>query len=98
VGISLPALLKLAANPAARRHETTTDDVCQRFFKFDGLPEGWSSAVRVDAASGFCVHTYTDDGGGVAQPQLQPPPGTRSMVEVLATECASTDAYGRRGD
>ena len=80
VGISLPALLQLAANPRFD-DDATTDDACRRFFKFDGLPEGWSSAVRVDPATGFCVHTYTDDGTGVARPQ--PPPGTRSIVDGM---------------
>jgi len=78
LGVTIEALQRYAADERFD-DETTTETACQHIFKADGMPQGWTGLAR--ARHGESSHQYRNDATGAVQDG--PPPGIRSIAEVL---------------
>jgi len=93
LGVKIEALQRLAAD-ARFDDDTTTEAACQHIFKADAMPEGWTDLVSPVVDTVYSSHQYRDDATGAVQDE--PPPGTRSIAEVLrATDPASVGKSNR---
>ena len=82
---------------------TTTSDLCKAFIQPKTVADGWiaeAELIRVDAtgkdvtANRWFSHTYVNKVTGERRPK-QPPPGTRSMCQVLAADPETARFVGR---
>ena len=79
-GLTIEALQQLAAD-SRFTDETTTEQACQHILKADGMPAGWTDLVSPVPGTPYSSHRFRNDTTGAIQDD--PPPGTRSIVEVL---------------
>jgi hypothetical protein len=82
LGVTIEALQLLAADSRIT-DDTTTEQACQHIFMPDGMPEGWSHLLSPVSGTVHSSHSYRCE--ATEQAQEEPPPGTRSIVQVHRT-------------
>ena len=79
-GITIEALQQIADGPRFTE-ETTTEQACQHILKADGMPPDWTDLVSPVPGTPYSTHRFRNDSTG--QVLEEPPPGTRSIAQVL---------------
>ena len=94
-GISARGIATFIAQHSAEiAAKTTTSDVCHRLIKPATTPAGWRDEPQLtDEKRRWYKHQYRNEQTGVLQDE--PPPGTRSMCDILQSQPETSHMVGR---